>query len=190
MRLHKLVGDNISPHTLDQVEFVPHHYANVYIRESNIGFERLRIGLADKHVEFMLNMVEILLPDFYLLYVLHAPHMHEAARYQSPPLQREDVQSFLAHFHEFLTEDARHDLWLFSKADNATLVWDRHDLLYAYGPLQQFERVLQTWGVAKGDPQVPVPHSHPYYPEYDEQEKEVVGCFDWIVSPLRPEDQE
>lgn len=70
MRLCKLVGENIGPHNLDQAEFVPHHYANVYEFESGLSFERLRIGLADKHIEFVVRIVEKLTPDFIEL-ILH-----------------------------------------------------------------------------------------------------------------------
>ena len=39
------------------------------------------------------------------------------------------ANGFMAEFCEFLTNDARHDLWLHSPESDATLVCDRDDLI-------------------------------------------------------------
>jgi hypothetical protein len=66
----------------------------------------------------------------------------------------------MAEFAEFLTEDGRHDLWLHSPRTDATLVWDRHDLIYAYGPLEQFRAVPKESLLREGQvdgPQIRTP---------------------------------
>jgi hypothetical protein len=35
------------------------------------------------------------------------------------------------------------NLWIHSPEAGATVVWDRHDLLYAYGPLERIGAVLK-----------------------------------------------
>jgi hypothetical protein len=46
-------------------------------------------------------------------------------------------------------------LWLHSHDGNATIVLDRHNLIYTYGPLDGFERALIGAGVQRGElPQV------------------------------------
>jgi hypothetical protein len=99
------------------------------------------------------------------------------------------VQAFLHQFGRFLCEDSRHDLWLRSHDDDATIVLDRHNLIYAYGPLQAFEAVLKSLGVHEGEsPVVPDPHMHHYHQDWDHTEEAILRHFDWLIKPLRPAD--
>jgi hypothetical protein len=99
------------------------------------------------------------------------------------------VQAFLHQFGRFLCEDSRHDLWLRSHDDDATIVLDRHNLIYAYGPLQALEAVLKSLGVRESEsPTVPDPHTHHYHQEWDQTEEEILRHFDWHLKPLRPAD--
>ena len=103
--------------------------------------------------------------------------------------QRGSVQAFLDSFGPFLSEDSRHDFWIRAHDDNATIVWDRHDLIYAYGPLDAFESVLRDIGLrADTPPSIPDPHVHHYHAERDGDERAVLQAFDWIVKPLRESD--
>jgi hypothetical protein len=68
-------------------------------------------------------------------------------------------------------------------------VLDRHNLIYGYGPLNDFERVLQSLGVRQGEsPLVPDPHLHHYHQVWDGAEREIVRRFDWHIKPLRTAD--
>ena len=96
----------------------------------------------------------------------------------------------MAEFCEFLTDDGRHDLWVLSPKSDATLVWDRHDLIYAYGPLNQFRGVL---GEALQEATVkgpPYPHAHMYHAEYDDAERKILRYFQWSRSPLLTDDEQ
>lgn len=56
-------------------------------------------------------------------------------------------------FCEFLTNDAHYDVWTLSPQVHAPLVWDRHDLIYAYGPpmvLRHVERQSSTRSASRG----------------------------------------
>ena len=167
----------------------PFAYGNVLTRETVGGFPRLRVGLDEAQDAAVAAIVDGLRGPFQLLYVLHTTRTGaELGRYESPELTLGTVRGFLRQFGRFLCEDSRHDLWIRSHDDDATIVLDRHNLIYAYGPLSDFEAVLQARGVRQGEPVVPDPHVHHYHQAWNGAEGEVVRHFDWHISPLRPAD--
>ena len=108
-----------------------------------------------------------------MLYVLHTTRTAaELGRYESPELTSADVESFLSEFGRFLSQDSRHDLSVRSHDDDATIVFDRHNLIFAYGPLELFERELQLSGAREGEPAVLGAHMHHYHPDWDDAERE------------------
>jgi hypothetical protein len=110
----------------------------------------------------------------------------ELGRYESPELTSADKEEFLNEFGRFFCEDSRHDLWVRSHDDDATIVLDRHNLIYAYGPLDAFEAALQSLGARKGEPAVLGAHVHHYHPAWDEAERRILRSFEWDIKPLRP----
>jgi len=168
----------------------PFEYGNVFTREVVHGVQRLRIALDDGHQGFIQTVASCLTGPFQLLYVLHTSRTDaQLGRYESPQLSAEGVHVFLDRYGGFLSEDGRHDLWVRSHADDATIVWDRHNLIYAYGPLNDFESALLHRGAQPGaPPSIPDPHVHHYHPERDDEERAVLRAFDWNVKPLRESD--
>jgi hypothetical protein len=123
----------------------------------------------------------------FVLWVLHTPRAATPpGRYQSPPLEIREVVAFLECFAAFLENDARSDVWVLSQ-EPATIVYENHDLIYAYGPLDRFERVLRNRGFESGKISIPSPHAHNDHAEFDSAEKAVAGALDWRVTPLQPE---
>jgi hypothetical protein len=99
------------------------------------------------------------------------------------------VHDFLRQFGPFLAQDARHDFWLRSHDDDATIVLDRHNIIFAYGPLQAFEKVLTRIGASpRGLPKVPDPHVHYYHEQWDESERVILATWPWTRTPLRTSD--
>ena len=126
-----------------------------------------------------------------LLYVLHTPRGEgSAGRYQSPPLSADELPAFITRYAAFLTDDARFDLWVHSPSQQATVVWDRHNLIYAYGPIERFVSTLTMRGFEEGEPGVHGEHMHHYREEYDRDAAAVLEEFAWIHSPLRPDDEQ
>ena len=170
----------------------PFEYGNVFTREVVGGVERFRIALDAGHDGFIRTVVSSLAEPFHLLYVLHTTRTNsELGRYESPALNTEDVHVFLASFGGFLSEDGRHDFWVWSHGDNATIVWDRHNLIFAYGRFDVFESALLQRG-ARPDapPPIPAPHVHHYHAELDVEERAVLAALDWRVKPLRESDMQ
>jgi hypothetical protein len=128
---------------------------------------------------------------YYLLYILHTPRGEaQPGRYQSPALSLPEVKEFLAAYGSFLSADSRYDLWAHSPDDNGTVVWDRHNQLFCYGPLDAFAAALLTLGFTSGASLVPTPHMHHYRPEFNHLAKGLIGAFNWSYSPLMPEDEQ
>lgn len=90
-------------------------------------------------------------------------------------------------FGQFIREDSRHDFWPRSH-DDATIVLDRHNLIYAYGPLELFEQALKSSGAHVGEPAALGTHLHHYHAVWDDMERRILRRFDWQISPLRPSD--
>jgi hypothetical protein len=172
-------------------EWLPFRYGNTFVREEVDGTPRLRIGARGGHVQLLLQCVDQLTPPFGVLYVLHTPRGGSApGRYQSLPLDRSELVAFLRRFGTFLAGDSRHDLWLHSLPDDVTLVWDRHDLVLAYGALGTLTEVMESGGLREGWPEVPVPHAHHYHPAWDHAEHDLLRALEWERFPLEPDDEQ
>lgn len=76
-----------------------------------------------------------------------------------------------------------------STDSSSILVYDNHNVIYAYGPLDAFERILLAQGLARAENVAfPVPHMHRYNVEFDEQAKSLLSYWNWIHFPLQESD--
>ena len=104
-------------------------------------------------------------------------------------MNRSDVNNFFESYFKFFDEDARHHVWLYSTTDKATLIYDQHNVIYAYGPIDEYQKILDRMGYDKFELiKFPVPHGHRYHLEFDEKEREITASENWIYSPLREGD--
>jgi hypothetical protein len=129
---------------------------------------------------------------FYLLYVLVVTRDHsKPGRYQSPePVSKQDLFEFLNRFEKFLESDGRHHLWVKSIGGPDLLVYDRHNVIYAYGSLDKFKRILTTAGLAETTSiKIPDPHVHYYNQEYDADCRTLLKYWNWQHFPLGENDE-
>ncbi len=148
-------------------------------------------GVPESDPAVLLAFVKELPGPFSLLYVLHTPRGEgKPGRYQSPELTHDDVEAFLLEFRELLMTDGRYDLWVRCFESESTLVWDRHDFLYAYGNVLNFRVILSQLKYTVGRLWIPSPHSHHYLPENDDQAKCVLQKFSWVRSELHERDKQ
>jgi hypothetical protein len=69
-------------------------------------------------------------------------------------------------------------------------VYDKHNVVYAYGNLPAFEEVLSHRGMKKVDEiRFPLPHIHNYNSEFDEEERNLLHYWEWKQYPLRDSDE-
>ena len=175
----------------DGSDWVEHSHAPVFERSAPGTTPRLVVGVPAGDPLVFERLVMHCAPPYQLLYVLHTPRGEGAAgRYTSPEIDRPGFRSFMDTFGEFIQRDARCDVWAHSASDRATIVWDRHQLIHAYGPLEQHETVLRTLGFQPGSPSIPSPHAHHYHAGSDAVAAQVLQAFDWSFSPLQPEDEQ
>ena len=181
-KLGKLKGD----------AWVEHSFAPLMRREmTGSGGSRVAAGVPSGEDGVFSKLLLATQAPYHLLYVLHTPRGEGAAgRYQSPALDAPELKHFLLRYRNLLKFDSRFDLWGHSAEDQATVVWDRHNILYAYGPLDLFEAELRSLGYSSGHVHVSFPHEHHYRSELDPLARSLLAHFDWTVSPLKPEDQQ
>lgn len=169
----------------------PFAYSNTWALEKTTGPSRLVIAPSDEHVDLMLALSTVMNEPFGILYVLVVPREQgKAGRYQSPqPLSRADLSSFLLQFRGFLENDARHHLWIASVDKTASLIYDNHNVLYGYGPLDSFKTILNARGFSEAEKvNFPSPHAHHYNANFDQQEIKLLEYQQWKVFPLQDAD--
>ncbi len=164
----------------------PVQRGDLWDRDSGDGWSRLRITTAGSPVDLMIELTEDWLPPFYVLYVHVAPRTsHQAGRYQSPPLATwSELRWFLDRFRDLLEHDARQNLWIAAPEDERQIIYDRHEVVYAYGDDERVLAELERLGFEQGRIQVPEAHQHHYHLEYDARATELMRCWDWQHSPL------
>jgi hypothetical protein len=164
-----------------------------FMEEMADGTKRIIAGAPNAKVDIFLDLVNCLQEPFFILYILHTPRGEgNPGRYQSPELTEKQVASSIVTFSEYLCADARYDLWIHSQKSNATVVWDRHNIIFGYGPIDCFETAFLKLDFLESDdaPNIPVPHAHHYRKEYDGDAKAVLDQFEWNYSELKPEDEQ
>ena len=71
------------------------------------------------------------------------------------------------------------------------LVYDNHNLIYAYGQLQEWSTILTRAGLKEVAPElvvIPYPHSHHYHDAFDSDAARLLSSLDWDRTPLREQD--
>lgn len=174
----------------DFYEEVPHKYDNIFSCEQTSGPERLVIAPEGNHINILIDLAGAWDSDYWLLYILLVSRRgNEAARYQSPTqLDYDELQAFLGEYGEYLSSDGRHHFWIGSIEDEGMLVYDHHNVIYAYGDLDAYEARLIQRGLKIGEVSFPSPHTHCYNQENDENESRILTHWDWIQSPLQDGD--
>jgi hypothetical protein len=169
--------------------YVPHDYGNVYFEQPCGNSTRLVIGPSDNHIDLIIQLAAELKGDpWFVLYVLLVPRKgnREPGRYQSAPFATHyELSSFLSAFRSFFEGDGRHHLWVGSAANDGLLVYDQHNVIFAYGPLDRFKAILDSQGFRQADFWFPMPHVHHYNDENDPEEERLMAEMEWTYFPLQ-----
>lgn len=162
------------------------------VRAMSMGAPRIVLSVPDGQDDLLRRLAELLPPPFYVLYILHSPRGEgEAGRYQSAELSLDELNDLLSKYSSFFSSDGRHDLWVYSPSSRRTLVWDRHNLLFAEGePLDDITEMLVGLGLKEGSVEPLGAHVHHYRAEFDGDAASLLNEIDWHWTPLRPEDEQ
>jgi hypothetical protein len=169
---------------------VQHRYGDTWQREPSSERERLRIAPASGQVEVLKRLARELPGPYTLLYVLVAPQTGaQPGRYVlQQSLDEREMHDFLGAFREFFEGDARHHLWI-GASDGSLLVYDQHDLIYAYGPLDRLGEAATDMGLREAPVEMPFPHTHHFRSTMDSFEERLLSEFLWNWLPLEEEDE-
>src|ERR1041385_8922476 len=153
-------------------KWLPHDFGKLYAHEQTSSSPRLCIAASSGGTALLRELTLALAEPFLLLYVLPIPRgRSEAGRYQSNELSRAELDVLFKRFGEFWDSDGRHNVWIRS-SDDGMLVYDRHNLIYAYGPLTLFESALRKLGyIMAASLTLDFFHQHSYHQEYDALER-------------------
>ena len=166
------------------------NYDPSFARQVVGGVERLVIAPGVEPVRLLRELLELLPEPVWVLYVLITPRSDApAGRYQSATAHtREEVYALLERFENFLVQDGRHNLWL-AAPPAGQLVFDRHEVIYGYGPIAEIAARLKEKEFAEVEMiRVPVPHSHHFHEELDGDEHDMLAHWEWMHSELQETD--
>jgi len=163
----------------------PYRHPKVWVREEADDGERLRIGAGIGTIELLSDLAELLREPLFLQVVMREPQVGEAGRLESVALTHPELTRFTRRFGDLFADDARAQLWIGELDGIGLLGLDEHDLIYAYGALDTFERALRERGYTTGDPEVPDPHMHGTSKQFDKLEEDLRQLWTWSrVTPL------
>jgi len=171
----------------------PFVHPNTWAVEETSGPSRLAIAPAENQVKVLLRLMEAMPEPFWVLYVLAVSRTgNQLGRYQSAePKSREAIELFLREFAQFFENDGRHHIWISSELGPELLVYDRHNKIYAYGPLEEFSETLSEIGLTPASSiEIPSPHMHRYNQAHDEDESRLMNYWEWFRTPLLDSDDQ
>ncbi|MCZ1265967.1 hypothetical protein ACIOBL_17980 [Paenibacillus taichungensis] len=164
--------------------------SNVYHIQNTEHYSRI-IVWSTNVIDTLIDLVRAMEEPYFILYILNVSRTdQEIARYQSHDLALLDIESFFLEFGDFIENDSRHDIWIHSPSTNSTVVYDKDNSIYIYGDIGKYQELLISKKFSNQIEPIylPVPHSHQYNSEFDQQEIDILNFTKWYKSPLRPED--
>jgi len=167
-------------------------YPDLWAKEKTTGPARLVVAPSCNHVSVLIELLSAMPGPFWILYLLIVPRSEaKPGRYQAPePMNADDVKAFLMRFRDTLEGDGRHNLWIASSVSADMLVYDRHNVIYAYGELEAFRFVLGSLHLCAVELiAFPVPHAHRYNERFDRDADQVLQYCQWVYSPLHEADE-
>ncbi|MCA8832643.1 hypothetical protein [Hymenobacter pini] len=164
-----------------------YNYGEIYQLEETENYTRLEIGASTDQVQMMLELSACLDAPYFVLYVLVTPRdgMSVSGRYQSPPIEsRTALVDFFLDFKEPIETDGRHHVWIGNANNDGLIIYDKHNVIYAYGPIDKYLTVLLNQGYKQEEFDFPYPHGHHFHNENDVAIRELLAYWDWQQFPL------
>ncbi len=127
-----------------------------------------------------------------VLYVLVQPRGsgHQPGRYESELFATHaELVEFLSEFEDFFESDGRHHIWVADPEGSGQLVYDQHNVIFAYGAIERFREELIKRGYREEDFWFPSPHFHAYWPENDAINRRLLTEWEWKYFPLAEDDK-
>ena len=168
---------------------LPHDYGKIYEVIKDIG--QIKIAASQNQIDLLLELAGPLTPPFYILYVLIVTRLdNKHGRYQSPLLETKDeLTSFLREYQEYFETDGRHHIWICTLDNSGRFIYDQHNVIFAYGQLENYISILKKIGYKEREFSFPAPHAHVYNASNDKFEEKILHHWDWDYFPLTDDDE-
>jgi len=168
---------------------VPHDYGKIY--ELSFEIKQIKIAASQNQIDLILELSNTLTPPFYILYVLVVTRLgNKHGRYQSPLFETKDeLKNFLLEFKEYFETDGRHHIWICTVDNSGRLIYDQHNVIFAYGRLDNYISILKRNGYQEQMFSFPAPHAHAYNSSNDKFEESIFQNWDWDYFPLSDGDE-
>lgn len=164
----------------------PVAFPDAFDYQQAAGGRRIAATTSRSYIDLLAGLGSCLPGPHFCLYVLCVSRTDRVpGRYQSPGLDLGDLAAFLATFRDFFEQDARHNLWIGCQASRAQIVYDRHNVVYAYGPLGRFDAYLRSHEYQQTPIVLPDPHIHHYWEDLDPMEDRLFRYLAWTYHPLQ-----
>jgi hypothetical protein len=166
-------------------------YRNEYAIQKTKGPERLIISTCESYIDLAYDLIENIADKFGILYVLTVSRIdNRPGRYQlADMVNKKELEMFCTKYSKYLESDGRHHLWIASTYSNDLIVYDHHNVLYAYGDIEQYIEILEHKNFQKvNEILFPCPHTHNYNRENDITENEIISSNKWMYFPLEKSD--
>ncbi|KAB1159745.1 hypothetical protein F7018_05400 [Tenacibaculum aiptasiae] len=174
-----VAGDLNNP----EIEF---NYGKIFEQSDN----SIKIATSKNQIELLSDLLNDLEPPFYILYVLVVSRIgQKLGRYQSPIFEtKKELTKFLNQYRKYFETDARHHIWIGTVENTGLLVYDQHNVIFAYGNVENYRNRLNKNKYKEQNFTFPVPHGHLYHEENDKYERSILKEFDWEIFPLQEND--
>lgn len=148
---------------------------------------RLVVGVPSNGTEITRILAHLLGGPHRLLYVLIVSRVGSSeGRYElKNELDGTNIDDWLNKLRDGLDNDGRHSIWI-KCGEDGLVIYDRHDLLFVYGDLDEVMFALLRQGYEAGEVLTNFRHQHNYWPEYDALEGQIVASNEFRFLPLEP----
>ncbi len=153
-------------------------------------YPRVVFATTEGYINLIRECLRIMPEPFHFTYVLIRPiNGLSIGRYCTvEPLSRKEMSEFLDEYGHFLEHDARHHIYFSSDDPGTFLVYDHHDIIYAYGRQEVFLNHLRNKNYLEAEPQIENPHYHGFNHDHRVDERQLIASRQWTIYDLEPID--
>ncbi len=153
-------------------------------------YPKVLFATDDGYINLIRECLEIMPEPFNVMYLLiRSMNNIEGGRYcTDKPMSLTELNAFLDKFGEFLEGCGRHHIWFISDDPDTFLVYDHHNMIFAYGQQESFLNLLRSKNYKEHEPTIPFPHYHGFNDTFGLDERDVLASREWVRYDLEPDD--
>jgi hypothetical protein len=167
-------------------------YKKEYAIEKFSGGERLIISPENEQIDMMLNLLgESNNSQYGILYILLVSRCgNKLGRYQiANSVTFDELKLFCKKYSKYLETDGRHHFWIINHNTKDLVIYDQHNVLYAYENPETKINILEKINYKRVEKIFfSTPHCHCYNEENDIFEIDIIKNNEWIVTALTAQD--